>query len=187
MSLLLSGLCLWAGVHLFPSLATRQRTALIDRLGLGPYKSLFALCIVFSLVLIVFGWRSIDPVQYYQLPFWSRYLTFMLVLLTFILFVAARTRNNFKRYLRHPQLTGVVFWSAGHLLANGDSRSVLLFGFIGTWALLEMIMINRREGVCVKPEAVLLRQDIRVICAGIVLFSILWWLHPYFSGVYIAI
>ena len=43
--------------------------------------------------------------------------------------------NNVKRLLRHPQLTGVALWGIGHLLANGESRSIILFGGLGAWAI----------------------------------------------------
>jgi len=180
---MLLGLCLWVGVHLFPSVAAESRARLIGWLGTGFYKGLFALCIVLSLVMMVTGWRSFRPVDLYQLPEVTTYITYLCLLLTFILFVAAKTRNSIKQYLRHPQLTGVILWSIGHLLVNGDSRSLILFGGIGIWAILEMVMINRREGEWIKPEPVVLKQDMIVLCGGIFLFIVIWWLHPYLSGI----
>mgnify|MGYP000002593661 CR=1 FL=1 len=53
MTLLLLGLILWAGLHLFPGLAPDARAALIQRVGLGAYKGLFALGIVAALLLII--------------------------------------------------------------------------------------------------------------------------------------
>jgi len=183
MWLLISGLCVWVAVHSFPAVAVEQRARLVRNLGTGPYKGLFALGILISIILIVLGWRSTEPVFLYQLPAATRHLTYLLVLITFVLFVAARTRNSIKRYLRHPQLTGVVLWSIGHLLVNGDSRSLVLFGVLGLWAILEMVMINRREGVRVKPEPVAVTKNLAVIIAGMVLFAVLLLLHPWIAGV----
>ena len=45
-----------------------------------------------------------------------------------MLLLAPYSHNNFKRLLRHPQLTGVLLWGVGHLFANGENRSLLLFG-----------------------------------------------------------
>ena len=40
-------------------------------------------------------------------------------------------------WLRHPMLTGVVVWAVAHLLVNGDVASLVLFGWMGLWALAE--------------------------------------------------
>ncbi len=183
MSLLIIGLALWVLVHLYPSLCQQSRARLISKLGLGKYKGVFALLIVASLTLIVLGWRGSSVELLYPPPAWGKHATFALVLFTFILFVAAKHKTNIKRVLRHPQLTGLVLWSIGHLLANGDSRSVVLFSTLGIWAIVEMIMINRREGAWVKPEPLPLKKDVITVFAGCVMYIVLFLLHPYYTGV----
>ncbi len=183
MALLILGLLLWTCIHLFPSIAKGKRELIISKTGLGPYKGLFALLILSSVVLIVLGWRSIDPTSVYLPQYWGKHVTFILVLLTFILFVAARGKTNIKRVLRHPQLTGLVLWSIGHLFANGDNRSLILFSWLAVWAILEMIMINRREGEWQKPEPVPVKSDVITVIAGCVVYGILFALHPYLSGI----
>lgn len=183
MALMILGLAVWVGVHLFPAIALEQRAIMVRKLGLGLYKGIFALCIVLAIILIVFGWRSVEPVLIYRLPAEMRHLTYVLVLLTFILFVAARTHNSIKRYLRHPQLTGVVLWSIGHLLVNGDNRSLLLFSVLGVWAILEMGMINRREAGWRKPEPAGIARNLGVVVGGCILFAVLFLLHPWLAGI----
>lgn len=183
MALLVSGLILWWSVHLFPATATDIRARLINRFGSGAYKGCFALLIVISIILMVSGWRSIEPVDVYLPPAWGRHLTYILVLLTFILFVAAKRKTNIKRLLRHPQLTGLVLWSTGHLFANGDNRSLVLFIGLGVWAILEIVMINRRTGAWIKPDPVPVQSDVITVLLGLVLFTVLFWAHPYLSGV----
>jgi uncharacterized membrane protein len=183
MCLLILGLVIWSCVHLFPSVAKGIREKVVSKLGLGPFKGIFAILIVSSVVLIVFGWRSIEPTDVYLPPSWGRYVTFLLVLLTFILFFAARSKTNIKRILRHPQLTGLVLWSIGHLMANGDNRSLILFSWLGVWAVLEMIMINRREGEWKKPATVLVKNDVITLIGGCVLYAIFLMAHPYLSGI----
>ena len=183
MLLLILGLLMWTCIHFFPSLAKCTRGLVISKIGIGPYKGLFAILIVTSVVLIVLGWRSIDPVDIYQPQSWGRHVTFLLVLLTFILFVAARKATNIKRVLRHPQLTGLVLWSIGHLLANGDNRSLILFSWLGVWAIVEMILISRREGEWVKPESASVKNDIITVIVGCVLYAVLLMAHPYLTGI----
>ena len=183
MWLLILGVLMWSAFHLFPSVAAPTRTAIVQKIGLGPYKGLFALLIVTSVVVIVLGWRSATPELVYVPPVWGRHATMLLVLITFILFVAARRKTNIKRVLRHPQLAGLVLWSIGHLLANGDSRSVLVFTALGAWAVLEMILISRREGPWNKPDPVPVKSDIITVVAGCVLYGVLLWAHPWIAGI----
>ena len=183
MVLLVAGLLLWSVAHLFVAVAPYRRKKLMARMGVGPYKGCFALTIIASIVLMVFGWRGTQPELLYLLPGWVRYITFLFCFVTFILFVAAQVKTNIKRVLRHPQLTGLVFWSTGHLLANGDSRSLVLFLGLLIWAKLQIIATNKRDGERVKPEAVAARNDILTLFGGTVVFAIFLFAHPYITGV----
>ena len=182
MALLIAGLVVWCLVHAFPALAPAHRAELIAKMGNG-YKGLFALLIISSVVMMVFGWRSITPTDLYQPMANLAPVTAGLVVLTFILFAAAKMPTNIKRFLRHPQLTGLVLWGAGHLLTNGDDRSVVLFSTLTVWALLEMWLINRRDGAWVKPESMPLVRDLIPVVAGIVVYIIFKFLHVYITGV----
>ncbi|MFT5395916.1 MAG: putative membrane protein, partial [Gammaproteobacteria bacterium] len=83
----------------------------------------------------------------------------------------------------HPQLTGLVLWSIGHLMANGDNRSIILFSSLGVWAIIEMILISRREGVWGKPEPVSAKNDVITVIGGCVLYAVLLMAHPYLTGI----
>ncbi len=183
MSLLITGLTLWVVIHLFPAICKNTRTTIIGKIGPVPYKGMFALIILSSVVLIVLGWQGIMPEDIYFPASWGRHITFILVLLTFILFVAARRKTNIKRFLRHPQLTGLALWSIGHLFANGDNRSVILFTTLGIWAILEIILISKREGVWQKPEPVPMTSDVITVLGGFVLYAVLMFAHPYLAGI----
>lgn len=177
------GVALWSGIHLIPSLAQGLRASLIERLGETPYKIVFAVGIVLSVVLMVVGWRSAIPTGIYSPPAWGAPLGSLLILVAFVLFGVAHGKTNVKRVLRHPQLTGLVLWSIGHLLANGDSRSLTLFSVLGLWAIVEMLLINRREGAWVRPDPVPLTAEIRPVATGLVIFAVFFAAHPYLFGV----
>jgi uncharacterized membrane protein len=55
------------------------------------------------------------------------------------------SRGVMRTKLRHPMLTGVILWAVAHLLVNGDLASVILFGGILVWAVVDMVMINRMQ------------------------------------------
>ena len=45
---------------------------------------------------------------------------------------------------RHPLLWALVLWSASHFLPNGDLAHVLLFGGFAVFAVLGMLMVDKR-------------------------------------------
>ena len=182
MLLLVCGLLVWSMVHLIPGFAIPVKKTWINAVGEKAYPATFALLIVASLVMIVLGWRSIIPEYYYVLPPVFRNITIALMLIS-ILFIGATSRKTvIKRFIRHPQLTGVVLWSIAHLLSNGETRSIVLFGWIGIWALIEMLAINKREGQWMKPDAPSMAVEIRGLLITFVIFVALMFAHPYFAG-----
>lgn len=183
MTLLIAGVVLWSITHLFKAVAPGARTRMVDRFGLGPYKGLITLDIVIALLLIVFGWKSTMPVALYAPPLYGSPIPSAAVLLAIVLFVTSSTPNNLKRYIRHPQMTAVVLWGAGHLLTNGESRSVILFGGLAIWAILEMIFINKRDGQWLKPNAVPLSKDIIMLIIAAAACALLVYFHASLFGV----
>ena len=184
MTLLTLGVLLWAVTHLMLSVAPSVKQSIAAKTGDNGFKGIFSLTMLVALALIISGWRSIEQPDYlYTLPLWTRHLGMLLVLIGFLLFVASGQPSRIKQYLRHPQLTGVIFWAAAHLMMNGDSRSVVLFGGLGLWAILEIIFINRRDGDWVKPEIPPLSQDIKILVITAVVFAIAVAAHPWLAGV----
>lgn len=183
MTLLIAGVVLWSVAHLVPAAAPGIRANLAGKLGEGPYKGLFALDIILALVLIVFGWKAALPAAVYSPPLFGSPIPSVFLILAFVLFVASATPNNLKRFIRHPQMTAVLCWSAGHLLTNGDSRSIVLFGGFAIWATLEILLINKRDGEWHKPAAVPIVKDvITALIAGLA-FAALAYFHASLFGV----
>jgi len=177
------GVLLWMAVHFIPSVARGLRTSLVERVAENPYKGIFALTLVLSIALMIIGWRSTTPEFMYVPPTWGAPLTSILMLIAVLLFGAAHQPTRVKRFIRHPQLTGMGVWSLSHLLANGDSRSLVLFGGLGLWALVELPLISRREGAWERANGPALSVEIRGIFISAVIFFVLVFLHPYFAGV----
>jgi uncharacterized membrane protein len=183
MGLMLSGLLLWSLAHLFPSVMSTTRTNTIGRLGNNRYRGIFSLVIVASLFMIVYGWKSTLPAVLYAPPLLGSLLPALLLLIAFILLVAAQTRSNIRRVIRHPQLTGVAIWGIAHLLSNGDTRSVVLFGAMTFWSILTMLFSSRRDGEWKRPEPVAVSSDIATVAGGAVGFCVLLYAHQTLFGV----
>lgn len=120
----------------------------------------------------------------YHPPGWGHTAAVPLVFLAFFLFAASLQKTNVKRFVRHPQLAGVAVWAGAHLLSNGDSRSLVLFGTLGVWALLEMPLISRREGPWERPPSEAFMAELKPFVACAVGFAVFLGLHPYLFGVY---
>lgn len=182
MLLLVAGVLLWSAIHLFTSLGKDARAGVVARIGLNPYKGLYSLILVLALVLIVIGWRSVPPTSLWLPPSGLRHLAIILMPIAVILFISARAPTDIKQFIRHPQLTGVKLWAVAHLLANGEQRSIVLFGGLLAWAVLEVIFINRRDGVRVKPPRVGLAKTLVSALIGLGVTALLIYVHPWIAG-----
>lgn len=183
MILLIIGVALFAGVHLVPSLAPPVKAAWLGRLGENGYKGTFSLLLVLALALIVIGWRGAQPAYIYTPPAALAMPALVLICLGFLLFVVSNRESRIRRIVRHPQLTGVLLWGIAHLMLNGDSRSLVLFGGLALWALVEIPAINRREGVWIKGDAPGWGTEVISVAVAAVLVAVVTWAHPYIAGV----
>lgn len=184
MTMLILGVLLWSLGHMIPVALPNLRTSCRARLGEGPYKGLFALGIVASVALIVFGWRSVENVT----PLYDIYdlgiiPAFLMLLAGFVLMTAANFSNNFKRLLRHPLLAGFSLWALAHLLVNGDLRTTVLFGTMFVWSIATMFMLNKRDGEFIRPAKQLPHKGVMVFAIASVVFIAAILGHVYFTGV----
>src|SRR5262249_59804372 len=61
-----------------------------------------------------------------------------------MLLVASSVPSRIRSAVGHPMLTAIMLWALGHLLANGDLASVLLFGSFLAYAVYDRIAVARR-------------------------------------------
>jgi len=190
MSLLILGLVLFLGIHVFTTLRA-PRAAVIGRLGEGPYKGLYSLVAAVGLVLIVWGfsrYRSAGYIQIWNPPF-SIFHPIALVLLWLALVALTATYappSRIKSILRHPMLVAVKLWALSHLLVNGDLGSLLLFGSLLAWAVYDRIAVKRRGDMGASPVAGFANGDMIAIAVGTVAFIAMFFLHPWLIGVSIV-
>jgi uncharacterized membrane protein len=162
------------------------RSGLQQRFTANGYRGIFSLLVLGSMVLIVLGWRGAEAQFLYSPPPALRTPALGLLVLAFLLMVVSARPSRLRRLVRHPQLTGVALWGLAHLLLNGDSRSLLLFGGMLAWAVAEIFAINRRDGVWIKAEAPAIGADlVNIVVAGIVV-GVLVYVHPWIAGVTIT-
>jgi len=183
MNWLIFGIALFVSVHLVSSIVPASCAALKAAVGEKAYRGTYSVLVLIGLALIVYGWRNAVPVVVYAPPEFGPTAAFLLMFVSVFLFGASHARTNLKRYVRHPQLTAVLLFSAAHLLSNGDIRSIVLFASLGAWALIEIPLINRRDGEWKKPPRAGMKSEMIGAAISVVVFLVLVALHPYFAGV----
>lgn len=183
MSWLFLGVLIWCVAHLFPSVLPDMRKELGAKLGEKRYMGVFVGVIVLSLILIVVGWRSSAVEVLYNPPALGRSFNVVFMLVAIAMFAASHGKSRIKQYIRHPMLTGMHIWALGHLLANGETRSILLFGGMLIWSSLSIYCINKRDGEWVKPtEVASMDSEIKLGAITVVIYLVLVLFHPHFAG-----
>ena len=183
MEMLAFGILLWSLVHFVPSLAQPVKKGCINLLGENGYKLIFSAIVIISLGMIIYGWRHVTPTVVYTLPLFVKPISLILMVAAFVLFGAANYQTRIKSFIRHPQLMSVIIWSIAHLLVNGDNRSIVLFGGMGIWAMLEIFVINRRDGAWIKQTAPGWPEEFKGLAISLIVFIIAVLVHPYIAGV----
>ena len=183
MSLLVFGVSLFAFVHLMPLLFPSVKSNSVQRIGENGYKGFFSVIALAAIVLIVIGWKN-APVSYlYYFPSLPRSVAYFLNFLSITLILSSYLPTRIKTLLRHPMLSGVMLWAFTHLLFNGESRSIILFGIILIWCVIEILLLNKRDGQWEKPKAPSpISEVILIALAGVLTFVIIK-LHSTLSGV----
>ena len=179
---LVLGVLVFAAIHILPAFPGARRRA-VERYGEHRYKGLFSLAVLAGITLIAIGWRASPPRYLYAPPSGAATVALALNFVATVLVVAAYLPSNLKRAVRNPQLAGALVWAGAHLLANGDSRSLALFGGIGLWAILEIRLLNRRDGAWQRPAPLPLGAELKVIGAAVAAFAALYLIHPFITGV----
>ena len=178
MILLLLGLALWIGAHMFKRLAPGPRAAMDRRMGRRA-KLVFSALLLLSLAFIIIGYRGAAVVPVYTPPEWGVHVVNLLMLPAIALFGLGSSKSTLRARLRHPQLWGFTLWSALHLLVNGDLASVVMWGVFIVWALSEMQLINAREPRPAPFEGGSTKGTIRLIVITVVLYILITSAHAW--------
>jgi uncharacterized membrane protein len=180
MTILIVGLVIFFAVHFLPSM-TAVRQGLIARRGEGPYKGLFSVVSLIGFGLIIWGYSQSEFVAVYDPPAWGRHVTMALVLLAFICFAYFHLKSRIRKAIGHPMLFGIALWAIGHLFANGDQASLLLFGSFLVFSVIDILIANAQGRV--KQFEVKPAHDFIGVGVGVVLYVVFFALHPYIIGV----
>ena len=180
MILLAFGVLFTALLHLvaaIPSLKARLKAAVGER----AYGPVFGIASLVGIAIIVLGWRASDFVFVYDPPEWGRHANYLLTLIAFICLGIFIFRGSLRQTLRFPMAFAAIFWATGHLLANGDLASIILFGGFLAYALAHLA-IGLANGVRPSPE-VRAGHNLLSVLIGIALYGVMVQIHGAVIGV----
>ena len=190
MALLVAGLVLFVVTHLLRPVAPGLRAAGIATLGKPGWMVLHGIASLASLVLIVYGFiaaRETGGELLYMPPAFLAHLTLLLMLIASICLVAGfLPAGHIRARLKFPILVAIKIWALAHLLANGETYSVLFFVTMLAWAVVLRISLKKRiaAGETALPVFVSAKYDLVAIVVGLALYgAIVFWLHEPLIGV----
>ena len=162
-SLLAAGI-FFVGIHIFVS-GTPLRGRLVGVMGERPYQGMFALLSLIGIVWLIWAYGETDGALVWELPAAVRHLSMLLTVFAGLLVVIGLTTpmpttmgsenllrsespaRGIVRVTRHPFLCGVALWAFAHLLVNGDSASIILFGTFLVLACVGPFLIDRKRAL----------------------------------------
>lgn len=172
MTLIVLGLALWWAAHLWKRLAPGSRASMGDK-----GKGLVTVGVLASVVLMVIGYRGVEQIDLWYPPAFLTHVNNLLMLFAVYLYAASGMKTRITRVIRHPQLTAVKTWAVAHLLVNGDLASVILFGGLLAWAVVEVILINKAVPRGPLPEPASAGKEVGAVLGAVVVLVAIMLVH----------
>ncbi|MDX0413813.1 NnrU family protein [Sinorhizobium medicae] len=189
MAILLLGIIIFLGMHLIRVVAPGFRAGIIESRGKGTWMGLYTIVSLVGVCLIIYGFGQArgETGMLYNPPEFLRHIALLLMLIAFIVLAAGfLPAGRIAVALKHPQVLSIKIWALAHLLANGETSSVLLFGSFLAWAVILRISLKRREraGEKVLPVFKSGRNDVLAVLTGLAAYVLfVWKLHELVIGV----
>jgi uncharacterized membrane protein len=126
---------LWLAIHIGVS-GTRLRAAAVGVVGERRFAGAFSVASVAALALLILAFRRADTVALWSAPPWLVAAVDAAMLVALLLFAASvipprgtgEAPRGIIRVSRHPMLCSFGLWAGLHMLANGDTASLMFFG-----------------------------------------------------------
>ncbi len=179
MTLLALFIFLFGVVHLNPAiLQWRDHAKQTFGKAYGPVYGVVSLLLLTG---CLWAFRAADVSALYEPPSWGRHANFALTLVGFIFIGIFLFRGSWRNSLKYPMALGISLWALGHLIANGDTRTTVLFGGLGLFAILHA-MLKARSGPFM-PSEVRNGHNLMSVLAGVALYALAAQLHVIIAGV----
>ncbi|WP_082336787.1 NnrU family protein [Rhizobium ecuadorense] len=153
----LAAFALFVALHSAPAVPV-IRSGIIHRVGRPIYFVGYSTVSILALIWVFSSALAMEYMPLWELQPWHAAVTFVLAPLRIFLVIAgllsanplsitlnpSPTLGSVTKITRHPVPWGFAVWAGGHIAANGDLRSLLLFGGFAGFALAAIPMIEKR-------------------------------------------
>ncbi|WP_281982586.1 NnrU family protein [Thalassorhabdomicrobium marinisediminis] len=130
----------------------------------------YSLLSLAMLALLIWAAGRAPSVSLWPQMMWQRHLAHLGMLAVCLILAASLARPNpfsfggarndrfdpahpgILRIMRHPVLVALALWAGVHLVVNGDLAHVILFGVLGSFAVLGRKVIDRRKQRVLGPD-----------------------------------
>jgi uncharacterized membrane protein len=185
MMYLVLGLVLFLGIHSIAIVAPAWRDRIAASLG-NAWRGLYSLVAIVGFIVIIWGYAIArkESVILYTPPAWTQYVSAVLMLPVFPLFLATYFPGRIKGALKHPMLVSVMLWAVAHLITTGMLANVVLFGGFLAWAVVDRISYGWRTQRPIAAAPPMRLNDAIAIVAGLAFYVVFeHWLHARWIGV----
>lgn len=186
MDKLILGLVVFFGGHSISLLALGWRDRMARRLGVRAWQGAYSILALLGFYLLVTGYGAARPTaaMLYAPPPWLHYVAAVLMLPVFTLALASVLPGRIRALAGHPLLLATMLWAVAHLLTNGSSADVLLFGAFLVWAVAVRLSLARRPArrLIALPNS--MANDLIAVVGGLALYAaFIFGLHARLFGV----
>jgi uncharacterized membrane protein len=179
MTLLAAVLFVFGVIHINPAMPLWKAHA-VQTFGKA-YGPIYGILTLLLFAASIWAYRQAEPGFIYEPAVWGYHASFVSTLLGFLCIGIFAFRGSWRNTLKYPMAIGVTLWAFGHLLANGEQRSVLFFGGLAAISIL-FAVLKHHNGQFV-PSEVRQGHDPLSLLGGIALYGIAAQLHYAVAGV----
>ena len=162
---------------------------LVKRIGLLIWKAIVSILAIVGFVLMGIHYHEAKSLS---ITLWSPniiilYVSYILNFFAIWLLVCAFIpRNIIKIKLKHPMIIGVKTWAFAHIIVNGDTFSIFVFGITLVWAVFSFR--NARKLVSTVTTDLKNKYSIHASAATFFIGIMIWLYiiregHEYIAGV----
>lgn len=173
----LLALALFLALHSVPAIPS-IRQGLIARFGRRAYLITYSIVSLLALGWVFHAALRLDYIELWPPAAWQAWFPIILSPIALFLLVAGLISPNpasvtlrrgegepgaIVTITRHPVLWGFLLWAASHVVANGDLRSLLLFGTFALFSLFGMVMADRRVRKKAEPSVLAIQKATSIL------------------------
>lgn len=217
---------LFVGAHLGVS-STPLRAKLVSVVGERGYLVIYSLLAVATIWYLIWLYGEVPRYDYLWLPDPALYwVPKLLMPIAFILMLGGfmvknptavgmegvltdpeqrdKSVSGLLRITRHPFQWSVVLWAGSHIVANGDTVSIVFFGSFLVLSLAGTVLIDRKKAAALgadwEPFAAatsnvpfgaivtgrnrfVVSELVVPVVVGFVVYGVVFWFHEWVSGV----